>query len=181
MLKILLKTFWIALIISGCALPQKVERYYFSADAVTAIRYAGNTQNPINEIVINLISSSPFQFKFPDGYWVGSRDITRHMLILHGVINDKNNREDYVAWHPDIPIIAAVAGRHQYFAFRLDKAGNPYELSLGACGYSFDQVLRKVDGGRIYGFPLSVQEAEELFGKPSKVESFSIVTGFSCL
>jgi hypothetical protein len=181
MLKPLLKIFCGALIVSSCALPQRAERYHYSADAITATRYAGREVDPIDEITINLKSAVQFEFRFPDGYWVISREITRQTLIDHGIINDKNAGDDYVAWHPTIPIMGAIVGRHQYFSFGLGKDGNPYELRLGACGYSFDQVLRKFAGGRTYGFPLSVQEAEELFGKPTSVESFSIVTGFTCL
>lgn len=179
--KPLLTVFWVSLIVSSCALPQKAERYHFAADTVTAIRYAGAKEDPIDEIIISLKSTAQFQFRFPDGYWVSSRDITRRTLIQHGVINDKNDKDDYVAWHPDTQILGYIAGRHKYFSFRLDNDGNPYELRLGACGYSFDQVLRTIDGDRTYGFPLSVREAEELFGKPSNIESFSIVTGFTCL
>lgn len=173
-----------AVAVYGCALPQKAERYYFSssgkAKAVSADRYAGKEENPFNKIRVHLKSSSPFQFRFPDGYWANSREITRETLINHGVINDNNRNDVYVAWHPTLPILASVVGRHQYFGFDLDKQGNPYQLDLGACGYSFDQILRTTDGERTYGFPLTVKQATELFGNPAKIEVFEIMTGFTC-
>lgn len=182
--KWILTVFMAAFALGGCALPQKAERYYFNhngaADVVSGVRYAGNKENPIDEIRVSLKSALPFQFRLPDGFWANSRDISRETLIDHGVINDKNRSSDHVTWHPNLPIVASVVGRHQYFAFELDKHGNPFQLTLGACGYSFDEIFRTMDGGRTYGFPLTVEQAAELFGKPSRIEVFEIITGFTC-
>lgn len=179
-----LVVFIAAAAVYGCALPQKAERYHFgssgAAESVSADRYAGQKGNPFDKLSVRLKLSAPFQFRFPDGYWANSREITRDTLIRHGVINENNRNDSYVAWHPALPIIASLVGRHQYFAFDLDKQGNPYQLHLGACGYSFDEILRTMDGERTYGFPLTVTQATELFGNPSKIEVFQLVTGFTC-
>lgn len=170
--------------LGACALPQRAERYHFgregAADAVSATRYAGKQENPLDRIEIKLRGAAPFQVRLPDGFWARSNEISRDTLVRHGLIGPTNQDESYVVWHPSIPLLASLVGRHQYMAFRLDKDRSSYQLELGACGYSFDQILRTGDGERTYGFPLPVEHALELFGKPSRIEVFEILTGFSC-
>ena len=119
-------------------------------------------------------------FRFPDGHWVDSREIILRTLIERGMRVDKYSNYSMASWHPDMSILASVAGRHQYFSFRIESDETVSSLNLGACGSAFRKVFRTMDGVTL-GFPMKVKEVEQLFGPVSRVQRIAIVTGFSCL
>lgn len=162
----------------GCALPQYAEHYTYNKDGVKiadAWRYAGNPENPVDNLWVDLKGASPFEIRMPDGVWVMSNETLVPMLALHGLEISKIGGSDYAVWHPSFTL-GALVGRHAYMSF----SHGATELKLGACGWEFKEVFRTADGRRVFGFPISLKDLEELFGPPSKVERLSIVTGFSC-
>ncbi len=169
-------------VINGCALPQYAERHIIEWQGsviVEASRYAGREENPVDDLWIKLGRAPAFQFRFPDGLWVNSREISLRTLIERGMRIDKYSNYSMASWHPDLPILASVVGRHQYFSFRIEDDGTVSSLNLGACGSAFEQVFRTMDGVT-FGFPLQVKDVERLFGAVSRVQRIAIVTGFSC-
>lgn len=171
-----------AALFAGCALPQYAEVHIIQGQdgvAVEASRYAGREENPVDELWINLARAPVFQFRFPDGQWVNSREITLRTLVDHGMRIDKYNNFSMASWHPDMSIFASVVGRHQFFSFRIENDESISSLTLGACGSTFREVLRMVEGPA-FGFPMNIKEVEQLFGPVSRVRRIAIVTGFSC-
>lgn len=168
---------------AGCALPQHFERHFIERQGsvmVQASRFAGREENPVDDLWIDLAKAPPFQFRFPDGSWVNSREIELRTLIEHRMRIDKYSDFSYATWHPDMSILASAVGRHQFLQFRIEKDDRISALSLGACGSAFREVLRTMDGVT-FGFPMQVKEVERLFGPVTRVERVAIVTGFSCL
>lgn len=169
-------------LLNGCALPQYAEDHIIERKGsvtVRASRYAGREEDPVHELWINLAKSPDFQFRFPDGKWVNAREITLRVLIERGMRIDKYSNFSSASWHPDMSIFSSVVGRHQYFSFRIEDDEAVSSLTLGACGSSFREVLRTMDGST-FGFPMKIKEVEQLFGPVSSVRRIAIVTGFSC-
>ena len=168
---------------SGCARPQYGENYFIErqgSPVVRGFRYAGNEQNPIDDLWIKLDQAAPFQFRFPDGAWVDSRKITRQTLSEHGIHAYQNGTLTQAIWHPDLPLWASVVGRHQYFSFDIGPDGKVDSLTLGACGSAFKDIFRTAPGSQTVGFPMTVKELELIFGPTSRVDRLALVTGFSC-
>lgn len=168
---------------SGCARPQYGENYFIElrgSPVVRGFRYAGNEQNPIDDLWIKLDKAAPFQFRFPDGAWVDSRQITRQTLSEHGIRIDQDGTLTRAVWHPDLPLWASVVGRHQYFSFDIEPDGKVDSLTLGACGSAFKEIFRTAQGAHPVGFPMTVKELEQIFGPTSRVARLALVTGFSC-
>lgn len=167
-----------SILTSGCALPQYLEHYTYDKDGAmvaSAWRYAGNPENPVDKLWVDLRRAPPFEIRMPDGVWVRSQEPLVPMLALHGLQISKIGGSDYAVWHPSFTL-GALVGRHEYMSF----SQSATEFKLGACGWAFEEVLRTADGKRVFGFPIPLKDLEELFGPPSKVERVSIVTGFSC-
>lgn len=167
-----------SLVTGGCALPQYAEHYTYNKDGAmvaSAWRYAGSPDNPVYELWVDLRRAPPFEIRMPDGVWVGAQEKLVPILALHGLEISKIGESDYAVWHPSFTL-GALVGRHEYMSF----SHGATELKLGACGWVFKEVLRTVDGKRVFGFPIPLKDLEELFGPPSKVERLAIVTGFSC-
>lgn len=164
--------------ISGCALPQYAEHYFYEKDGTVvadAWRYAGNPDNPVDDLRINLRSSPPLDVRLPDGTWVSSRDATSTPLAQHGLEVSRIGATEHAIWHPTFTP-GALVGRYAY----MDFYDNATSLKLGACGWSMKEVIRTPDGQCAFGFPATLKDLECLFGPPSKVERIAIVTGFSC-
>lgn len=168
---------------SGCARPQYGENYFIERQdnpVVRGFRYAGNEQNPIDNLWIRLDQAVPFQFRFPDGEWVDSRKITRQTLSEHGIRVYQDGTLTQAVWHPDLPLWASVVGRHQYFSFDIEPDGKVSSLTLGACGSAFKEIFRTARGTHTIGFPMTVKEFELIFGPTSRVDRLALMTGFSC-
>lgn len=169
-------------VFTGCALPQYAEVHVIEGRggvSVEASRYAGQEENPVDELWINLARAQVFQFRFPDGHWVNSREITLRTLIERGMRIDKYTNYSMASWHPNMSVLASVVGRHQYFSFRIEGDETVSTLTLGACGSALEEVFRTM-GGLTFGFPMQVKAVEQLFGPVSRVRRIAIVTGFSC-
>lgn len=163
---------------SGCALPQYAEHYFFERDGAVvadAWRYAGNWENPVDELRIDIRSSPIFNVRLPDGVWVSSREATSAKLAQHGLEIAEIGETEHAIWHPAFTL-GALVGRHAY----MDFYNNATILRLGACGWSIKEVVRTPDGKCAFGFPAELKDLECLFGPPSSVEKIAIVTGFSC-
>jgi hypothetical protein len=168
--------------IQGCAFPQDVEDHFvesYGRPVVRATRYAGREANLVHNLWIKLEVAPTIQFRFPSGQWINVREITQQTLVEQGIRIDKHDDYSMASWHPDLPVVASVVGRHQYFSFRIENDGMVSDLVLGACGSAFEEVLRTMDGVT-FGFPMRVKDVERLFGPVSRVDRTAIVTGFSC-
>lgn len=119
--------------------------------------------------VIKLAKAPAFAFKFPDGHWINSREITLRTLVERGMHIDQYGDYALTHWHPDLSPLASLVGRYQYFSFRIEEDGTVSSLELGVCGEAFDDVLRTMDGVT-YGFPLTVKDVERIFGPISKID-----------
>lgn len=166
------------ILLSGCAAPQYAEHYSYEKEGVvvaSAWRYAGNVENPVHRLWIDLGRVPAFDIRMPDGSWVNSQNVTLSMLAHHGFAVSRISERNVATWHPSFTV-GALVGRHQYMSFEADAR----ELSLGACGWSFHEVLRAPDGQRAFGFPIALKELDELLGPPSRVDRVSLLTGLSC-
>jgi hypothetical protein len=176
---------WITMVVlfcAGCALPQDAETHIIErehAEIVRASRLSGREGGLVHGLWIDLAKAPAFQFKFPDGKWAHSREITLQLLLDRGMHIDRYSGYSLTAWHPDLSIMASVVGRHQYFSFRIEDNGTVSALTFGACGSAFNEVLKTMDGIS-FGFPMTVKNIEHLFGPVSRVDRVAIVTGFSC-
>lgn len=163
---------------SGCALPQYAEHYFYEKDGAVvadAWRYAGNPDNPVNQLRIDLRSSPIFDVRLPDGVWVSSQEAASAELAQHGLEVSKIGESEHAIWHPAFTP-GALVGRHSY----MDFYDNATILKLGACGWSIKEIVRTPDGKCVFGFPTALKDLECLFGPPSRVERIGIVTGISC-
>lgn len=167
---------------TGCALPQYVEDRYFEKQGVLAVhssRYEGDKQSRIHRLWIDLKMTEAFEIRFPDGNWVNSKEITAQTLDLHGMETTNIGQRNIAVWHPPFTL-GALTGRHQYIRFDLIDKDNVGTLELGACGWTFNEVLRKKPGTRSLEFPITLEDLEYLFGPPSRIESIPLLTGHSC-
>lgn len=172
-----------AILAGGCALPQPFEQREFERDGVSAIhasRYAGDPANPIDDLWIDVRVAAPFEIRLPDGAWVAPSEMTAETLGRHGLEITAIGGRDFAFWHPPFSA-GALAGRHRSLRFDLDADGRASAVSLSACGWTFDAVLRTPDGRQVFGFPIAARDLEALFGPASRVQRTPIVTGFSCL
>lgn len=168
----------LAMGMGGCALPQHVEHYFYEKDGAVvaeAWRYAGNPENPVHRLWINLKSSPMFDIRLPDGVWISSRDAAFGGLDQHGLEVAKIGDTDHAIWHPAFTP-GALVGRHSFMNFY----DNATRLELGACGWSIEELVRTADKRCAFGFPATLKDLECLLGAPSKVTSIGLVTGHSC-
>jgi len=159
----------VAILTGGCALPQTFEQRVFERDGVSAIhasRYAGDPENPIDDLWIDVRVASPFEIRLPDGEWVAPQKMTAATLARHGFELTVIGGRDYAFWHPPFSA-GALAGRHLALRFDLDANGRATAVALNACGWALDAALRTPDGRHVFGFPIAVADLETLFGATS--------------
>lgn len=168
---------------TACALPQPLERRAFGAvghPLASATRYAGTADRRVHELWIDLRRLPALRVRLPDGVWLSAGELTGQTLARHGLRLYAAGEQRLAVWHPPFSP-GALVGRHLYMEFGLATDDRAASLRLGACGWSFDAVLQAAAGGRSVGFPLTVEDAEALFGPPVRIEQVELLTGLSCL
>jgi hypothetical protein len=118
---------------------------------VSAIWYAGNANNLVDDLEIAVADSTPLQIRFPDKEWVHSRDLSRELLIDHGLVHAGDTSE-VVHGRPHVPLCSMAAGRHRSLIFGIGPDRKVADVSLAAYGYTGGEVPRANDGQRTSPF-----------------------------
>lgn len=171
------------LVLAGCAAPQPLEKRFFERrgqPVAQAERYAGDDASGAHRLWIDLRTAPVFRIRLPDGHWANSDALDAPLLVRHGLSISEIGGRRVAIWHPPFAP-GAVVGRHLYIDVELGPDQRATALTLGACGWSFDAVLGSADGQRHFGFPISVEELDALFGPPAHIERIELLTGHSCL
>jgi hypothetical protein len=170
------------LALAACALPQDAERLVVQRgrdEVVVGARYAGRETNPIDEIQIELAQAPRFELHMPDGTWLKSTEITHETMQQHGAKVESDARGSFGAYATDTSHHWWM-GRYAFVLVYTRPSDGTSTLRLSACGQSLPQLLRSADGA-IYGFPMSVEDFERVFGPVTRRERFGIITGATCL
>lgn len=154
------------------------------SEVVHGTGYAARSQHQkattFEDFRIDLRSAPPFIFTFPDGYRADSKAIDARLLIDHGIPITREGNLIMGSWSRG-DFWSLLIGRHYGFIFFMREDGSAETLSISSCGYREHDVLGTSDAARFFDFPLTKNEAEQLFRASVDVERVFAIWGFSCI
>jgi hypothetical protein len=147
--------------------------------SVQAWGYPSTNGNPDDalyySISIELLSTPPFNFTFPDGYVINSKQVTSTVLEEHLAPITKGDKGKTVSR------VSIITGKENYsIIFTIGQNELAENLSLYTCKHVFRNTLSSSNGVRTFDFPIKQREIAEIFGGPLRIGHDFVILGYEC-